>query len=111
MKKAIIVHNESVKAVGLGRGVSRKVLAALPEMMTVEVCFDAGAVGHVHTHPHVQSTYVCSGAFRFTIDGVAVQVGAGDSIAFPPDIPHGTLCLKAGTLIDVFSPIREDFIV
>ena len=76
----------------------------------MEVNFEAGSVGSVHTHPHRQNSYVKSGRFRFTIDGAPVEVGPGDTIAFPPDIPHGTLCLERGTLLDVFSPMREDFL-
>jgi quercetin dioxygenase-like cupin family protein len=44
------------------------------------------------------------------VDGEAVEVGPGDTLAFPPNIPHGTLCLEAGTLLDIFTPMREDFI-
>jgi quercetin dioxygenase-like cupin family protein len=33
----------------------------------------------------------------------------GDSFYIAPNVPHGTRCLEAGVLLDVFSPIREDF--
>lgn len=109
MKANVVFH--SVAALNdLGGGVSRRVLAHTPQMMTVEVCFEAGGVGSLHTHPHCQNTYVLSGRFRFTVDGEAVEVGPGDTLAFPPDVPHGTLCLEAGTLLDTFTPMREDFI-
>ena len=94
----------------LGGGVSRRVLAHTPQQMTVEVTFEKGGVGSVHAHPHAQNTYVQSGRFRFTVDGEAVEVAAGDSIAFPPNVPHGTVCIETGTLLDVFAPMREDFI-
>ena len=51
-----------------------------------------------------------SGLFEFTIDGENVIVGPGDSICFEPNVPHGTLCLEAGILIDCFTPAREDFL-
>ena len=109
MKANVVFH--SVAALNdLGGGVSRRELAHTPQMMTVEVCFEAGGVGSLHTHPHCQNTYVLSGRFRFTVDGEAVEVGPGDTLAFPPDVPHGTLCLEAGTLLDTFTPMREDFI-
>lgn len=41
-----------------GEGVTRKVLAHGGTMMMVEVCFQAGAIGSLHNHPHEQSTYV-----------------------------------------------------
>ena len=108
--KAIVVHNDQTALKDLGAGVSRKVLAYTPEIMMVEVRFEKGGIGAVHTHPHVQSTYVKSGSFRFTVDGEDVIVNEGDTIAFPSDIPHGTVCLEAGILVDVFTPMRADFV-
>ncbi len=107
---AIVVHNEEISLKDLGGGVSRKVLCYTPEMMMVEVRFEKGGVGAMHTHPHVQSTYVKNGTFRFTIDGEYVTVREGDSIAFPANVPHGTVCLEAGILVDVFTPMRADFV-
>ena len=105
-----VVYEKDVPLRDLGGGVTRRVLAYSEGLMLVEVNFEAGGVGSVHTHPHCQNTYVVSGRFRFTIDGEAVEVSKGDTIAFPPNIPHGTLCLEAGKLIDCFAPMREDFI-
>ena len=107
---AKVIYANDIPLTDLGGGVTRRVLAYQEQLMIVEVNFEVGGVGSVHTHPHCQNTYVKSGRFRFTIDGEPVEVGPGDTIAFPPDIPHGTLCLEAGTLLDVFTPMREDFI-
>ena len=107
---AKVVFHADVPLKDLGGGVSRRVLAYQDGLMIVEVNFEKGSVGTVHTHPHLQNTYVKSGKFRFTIDGKDVEVAAGDTIAFPADIPHGTLCLEAGTLLDIFAPMREDFV-
>lgn len=94
----------------LGQGVSRKVLAYDKTMMMVEVRFTQGAVGAIHTHPHEQTTYVISGAFDFTINGDVHRVVQGDTIYFTADDPHGTLCVEEGMLLDVFSPIRDEFL-
>ena len=108
--EANVVYSKDVAAKDLGGGVTRRVLAHSQQLMIVEVNFEAGSIGSVHTHPHCQNTYVKSGRFRFTIDGAPVEVGPGDTIAFPSGIPHGTLCLEAGTLLDMFAPMREDFL-
>ena len=105
-----VVFNKDVPLQDLGGGVSRKVLAHNTEMMVVEVNFAKGGIGAVHTHPHMQCTYVKSGSYRFTIDGDDVYVKEGDTIAFPSNIPHGTVCLESGTLVDIFTPQREDFL-
>ena len=108
--KANVVFHRDVAALDVGGGASRRVLAYNPRLMMVEVAFEAGGVGSAHTHPHSQNTYVLSGRFRFTVDGEDVEVGPGDTLAFPPNILHGTLCLEAGVLLDVFTPMREDFV-
>lgn len=94
----------------LGGGVSRRVLAHQPDQMIVEVRFEQDAQGAVHAHPHVQSTYVLSGSFRFVIDGEPVTVNQGDTITFLRDQMHGCTCLAAGSLLDIFTPMREDFL-
>ena len=92
-------------------GVTRQVLADHPQLMVVEVCFlEDGIAGAVHNHPHVQSTYVKSGKFRFSIDGKDIEVGAGDSFVIPANAVHGCECLEKGTLIDSFTPRRDDFL-
>jgi quercetin dioxygenase-like cupin family protein len=108
--RAVVVRRAEARCKDLGGGVWRTVLANSPGLMTVEVRFETGAAGAVHTHPHLQNTYVVSGRFRFTVGGVTVEVGAGDTIAFLEDVPHGTECLEAGVLLDVFSPARADFL-
>lgn len=94
----------------LGGGAFRSVLAYNEGMMMVHLRCAQGWSSAPHTHPHVQSTYVLAGRFRFTIGGREVEVAQGDSIAFEPEIPHGTVCLEAGELLDVFAPMRKDFI-
>ena len=109
MKANVVFHKDAVLN-DLGGGVSRRVLAYTPQLMIVEVNFEKGGEGSVHSLPHCQNTYVRSGRFRFTVDGEPVEVGPGDTLAFPSDVPHGTLCLEAGTLLDIFTPMREDFV-
>ena len=108
--KASVLYEKDVAFTDLGCGVKRRILACTDELMIVEVHFEKGSVGALHTHPHTQCTYVQSGRFRFTIDWTDAEVGAGDSISFPPDIVHGTLCLEDGVLLDIFSPMRKDFL-
>ena len=105
-----VMHAADAKLIDLGGGTTRRILAYNDSMMMVEVAMEQGSVGTPHTHPHAQSTYVKSGRFRFTIDGKEEEVAAGDSLAFPPNILHGTVCLEKGVLIDIFSPMREDFL-
>ncbi|RMG79773.1 MAG: cupin domain-containing protein [Bacteroidetes bacterium] len=80
------------------------------KIMLVVADFEAGGVGAMHNHPHSQVTYVASGEFEMTIGDEVRIIRAGDSYYVPPMAMHGCTCLKAGRLIDVFSPLREDFL-
>ena len=97
-------------AVAADPGVVRQVLAEAPELMVVSFAFQAGAQGRLHSHPHVQSTYVRSGRFAFHLDGTEHLIGPGDSLIIPGGVTHGCRCLEAGELIDTFTPRRADFL-
>lgn len=94
----------------LAPGNTRRVLIHTPELMQVEFGFDKGAVGALHSHPHVQVSYVVEGSFEVTIDGVTETVGTGGSFIVPSGLVHGVLALEKGRLIDVFTPLRQDFL-
>ncbi len=94
----------------LGGGVSRKFLGWDNQIMMVQVKFEKGAEGTPHEHFHTQATYCASGKFEFNIDGEKKIVEAGDGVYIEPNLIHGALCLEAGILIDVFAPVREDFL-
>lgn len=97
--------------VSTGENVSRQVLSDHPDLMVVAFRFAAeGAEGALHHHPHVQSTYVESGRFRFTLGAETREVGPGDSFVVPSQMEHGCVCLEPGTLIDGFTPRRDDFL-
>ena len=106
----MIVRSNEAPTVQAGPGVTRQVLGHDAELMMVRVTFEKGAVGYVHAHPHRQVTFVESGQFDFTLDGATRRVSAGDSVFVPPDVPHGTVAVEAGALIDVFAPARVDFL-
>ena len=91
-------------------GVKRQILAVGTDLMLVRVDFEAGAVGAVHHHPHRQATYVATGTFDVTMGDESKRVTAGDSFAAPSNVPHGVKAIETGTLVDCFTPIREDFL-
>ena len=90
--------------------VSRKIRAHGGDLMMVEVFFETGGIGSEHRHVHEQVTYCLSGEFVFTIEGETVTLRAGDSLFFPASALHGTTCVSAGRLLDIFTPQREDFL-
>lgn len=94
----------------LGGGVSRQFVGYNSQLMMVIVKFDENAVGAMHQHFHSQITYVAEGAFEVTVDGISKILKKGDGFFPQPNIEHGVKCLEKGTLIDAFSPFREDFL-
>lgn len=97
--------------VASGENVTRQVLSDHPDLMVVAFSFGAeGAEGAPHHHPHVQSTYVESGRFRFTMGDDTFEVGPGDSFVIPGNAVHGCVCLEPGRLVDCFTPRRDDFL-
>lgn len=93
----------------VGKGLKRKIMAYDDNIMLVKVNFEVGAVGVMHEHYHSQVTYVVSGEYELTIGEETKTVKGGDAFYIPPHVMHGAICKKKGVLIDVFSPIREDF--
>ncbi|MFN3613495.1 MAG: cupin domain-containing protein [Rubrimonas sp.] len=93
-----------------GHGVRRRVLARDPALMVVAFAFGRDGVGQPHSHPHVQSTYVVSGRFAFTVAGQKREIGPGDSLIVPSGAVHGCKALSPGLLIDTFTPRRDDFL-
>jgi len=97
--------------VDAGNAVKRRVLAENDQLMLVEFAFAADGVGAPHSHPHVQSTFVKSGRFAFTVGDESFEVGPGDAFVIPSNAVHGCRALgEPGVLIDSFTPRRDDFL-
>ena len=69
-----------------------------------------GGVVPVHAHENEQVSFVISGVLRFTIDGRDIIVRAGELLQIPSHVPHGVDVLEDTLVVDVFSPVRQDWI-
>ncbi|QCK16417.1 cupin domain-containing protein [Mangrovivirga cuniculi] len=90
-------------------GVKRQILGYDDKILMARVIFEKGGVGSLHKHHHSQATYVVSGKFELQVENEKKILSEGDGFYIPPNAMHGAVCLEEGELIDVFSPIREDF--
>ena len=105
-----VPHNEAIRQ-PLAEDTVRRVMAYAKPLMLVEMTMQQGAVGAVHTHPHHQVDYVVSGSVDFTLGSETRRMQAGDSVYIPPETPHGAVALENDTvLLDIFAPMRDDFI-
>lgn len=93
-----------------GPGMRRQVLSHGPDLMMVRVDFEDNAFGPLHHHPHRQATWVAAGCFEVSVGKEKRTLRTGDSFFAAKDVEHSVLALEAGTLIDVFTPAREDFV-
>lgn len=109
-EQAFFAQAEASAWVEVAPGNRRRVLIHTPELMQVEFGFDKGGVGALHSHPHIQVSYVAEGRFEVTIGGKTEIVGTGGSFIVPSGVVHGVVALEAGRLVDVFTPMRADFV-
>lgn len=91
-------------------GNRRRIVLHTDELMMVEFAFEKGGVGVLHSHPHVQASYVAEGSFEVTVDGRSQVLLQGDSFIVPSGLVHGVKALEADRLVDSFTPHRADFL-
>ena len=106
----LFVEDQSRPWLPLADGVKRKVMAYDANLMLMKVAYETGGIGAAHSHHHTQMSYVESGAFEILIGDEKRVVRAGDTFYIPSNVHHSAVCVEAGMLIDVFSPMREDLV-
>ena len=107
----VFIKDSDIAWENVAPGMKRKIMAYDDSVMVVRVEFENGAIGTVHKHYHSQISHVESGIFEIQIGEEKKILKAGDAFYAPPNVLHGALCIEAGVLIDVFSPMREDFLI
>ncbi len=92
------------------KGVNLDSLAVGEKSMVTKMNYVKGNYASSHKHPNEQSGYVISGRHILTLDGTTYELTAGDTYAIPSNIEHSFEVLEDGEVIDVFTPIREDYL-
>ena len=89
--------------------ISRKIITGAREMLT-QIYLKRGALVPMHKHESEQLTYVLQGALRFLVGGEEVIVREGEVLAIPSWLEHQAEALDDTLTLDIFSPIREDWL-
>ena len=89
--------------------VSQKVVAGEREMVA-QIYLKRGALIPMHMHDSEQMTYILQGALRFLVDGEEIIVREGEVLHIPSRVPHQAEALDDTFELDVFSPIRQDWL-
>lgn len=102
---------DNVPVERLEEGIERQMIVG-EKLMICRLRFAPEVVTPAHDHPHEQMTIVEKGRVLFTIGDEERIAEAGDVLHFPPNSWHGATMLdEEVVLIDIFSPLREDFLV
>ena len=108
--KALITDWSKVPIEKPSEGIERQMVVG-QNVMLCRLRFAPFLVTPAHSHPHEQMTLVMQGKVKFIVGDEERIVSAGDVLHFPPNNWHGATMLDEEViLIDIFSPIREDFL-
>lgn len=88
---------------------SRRIVTGANEMIA-QVLLEKGAFVAEHSHASEQITYILEGALKLWIGGKEYVVGAGQILVIPPNVPHKAVALEKTLDLDIFSPIRHDWL-
>jgi quercetin dioxygenase-like cupin family protein len=100
---------ENVKKEVLNDKISRKVISG--EKITMAQIFIAkDGVVPLHHHEHEQFSSVLAGALRFELEGKEMVLRQGEVVHIPSNVPHRVAALEDSLALDVFSPVRTDWL-
>jgi len=91
-------------------GIEQKTLAYGDKSLMVEFRLQKGVVLPLHSHPHEQTGYLVQGQIRLTIGADIHDVLPGDSWCIPGDVLHGAEIVEESVAVEVFAPLREDYL-
>ena len=91
-------------------GVALKTLVYGEKTLFTEFHLDAGNTLPMHSHPEEQTGFLVSGSILLTIGAETFSAGPGDSWCIPGNVEHGAEILADSVAIEVFSPVRKDYL-
>jgi len=102
-------HSESGYLVAL-EGIDQKTLVYGKKTLMTEFLLRKGSTLPRHAHPHEQTGYLVKGRIRLSIGKEEYDAQPGDSWCIPSGVEHGAEILDDSVAIEVFSPVREDYL-
>jgi quercetin dioxygenase-like cupin family protein len=106
----VFQKNGEVTSVGMGELISRKTMAYGDKTLLAEIRLEKGAHLPAHAHPHEQIGYLVSGRLVFTVSDEQWTAEPGDAWCFPGNQEHAARAVEDSVVIEVFSPVREEFL-
>ena len=100
---------ETVKKEVMNPHLWRKVISG-EKAMVAQVFIAKGGVVPAHQHESEQISYIIEGALKFELEGKEVVVRKGEVLHIPSNVPHSAVALEDTFDLDIFSPIRVDWL-
>jgi len=91
-------------------GIQRKTLVYGKSSLMTEFKLKEGSVIPLHSHPEEQIGYLISGQIKFSVGSEKIVCNPGDSWCFAGDEEHGVEILQDSVVVEVFAPVREEFL-
>jgi quercetin dioxygenase-like cupin family protein len=100
---------ESVEKEQLNPKLWRRVISG-KNLTVAQIALAQGAEVPTHQHESEQFSCVLSGALKFEVGNQEIVVRAGEVLHLPSNVPHGAKALQETLSLDIFSPIRSDWL-
>ena len=91
-------------------GIRRRTITAGASMYQMRAELAAGSRLPEHAHPQEQIAHVVRGRMKLIVAGVPHELAAGDAFYLGSNVPHGVETIEDTTVIDTFSPPRDDYL-
>ncbi|MDY6837514.1 MAG: cupin domain-containing protein [Thermodesulfobacteriota bacterium] len=91
-------------------GIEQKTLVHGDKTLMTEFLLKKGSTLPKHAHPHEQTGYLVKGRIRLSIGTETFEAQPGDSWCIPGGVEHGAHIIEDSLAIEVFSPVREDYL-
>jgi quercetin dioxygenase-like cupin family protein len=91
-------------------GIEQKTLVYGEKTLMVEFRLHRGALLPLHAHPHEQTGYLVSGRILLTVGAEVHEVVAGDSWCIAGGVNHGAEILEDSVAVEVFAPVRKEYL-
>ena len=88
---------------------SRKIITG-ERAMIAEISIAKGGIVPLHHHESEQLSYCLEGALKFEIEGREIVLQAGEVLVIPSNVPHSAIAVEDFRGVDIFSPIRQDWL-
>lgn len=102
-------HSQSGYATAL-KGIEQKTLVYGERTLMAEFVLKKGSTLPRHSHPHEQTGYLVKGRIRLSVGTEDYDARPGDSWCIPSDVEHGAEIMEDSVGLEVFSPVREDYL-